>query len=202
MSTCYQENPVGYYETFETVSPKFGFSYWIKKLFQFISSVSIKMSSSVEQTFINACQFVSQLQTTHRHGFRLYKTKVKYNQELSHSNMAPDEIEAPRVRCFRLTIYARKWCQSTPIYWYQLHCCLGFLFITTQLLLRYTQIQVYRALLSAHSSLVLIFVIDVSKTEMVTLVLHWDKKKYISLNRLFVFQLSWYRIWRYLIIYI
>lgn len=116
--------------------------------------------------------------------------------------MAPDEIEAPRVRCFRLTIYARKWCQSTPIYWYQLHCCLGFLFITTQLLLRYTQIQVYRALLSAHSSLVLIFVIDVSKTEMVTLVLHWDKKKYISLNRLFVFQLSWYRIWRYLIIYI
>lgn len=33
MSTCYQENPVGYYETFETVSPKFGFSYWIKKLF-------------------------------------------------------------------------------------------------------------------------------------------------------------------------
>lgn len=115
--------------------------------------------------------------------------------------MAPDEIEAPRVRCFRLTIYARKWCQSTPIYWYQLHCCLGFLFITTQLLLRYTQIQVYRALLSAHSSLVLIFVIDVSKTEMVTLVLHWDKKKYISLNRLFVFQLSWYRIWRYLIIY-
>lgn len=84
--------------------------------------------------------------------------------------MAPDEIEAPRVRCFRLTIYARKWCQSTPIYWYQLHCCLGFLFITTQLLLRYTQIQVYRALLSAHSSLVLIFVIDVSKTEMVTLV--------------------------------
>lgn len=88
--------------------------------------------------------------------------------------MAPDEIEAPRVCCFRLTIYARKWCQSTPIYWYQLHCCLGFLFITTQLLLRYTQIQVYRALLSAHSSLVLIFVIDVSKTEMVTLVLRWD----------------------------
>lgn len=84
--------------------------------------------------------------------------------------MAPDEIEAPRVHCFRLTIYARKWCQSTPIYWYQLHCCLGFLFITTQLLLRYTQIQVYRALLSAHSSLVLIFVIDVSKTEMVKLV--------------------------------
>lgn len=103
--------------------------------------------------------------------------------------MAPDEIEAPRVRCFRLTIYARKWCQSTPIYWYQLHCCLGFLFITTQLFLRYTQIQVYRALPSAHSSLVLIFVIGVSKTEMVTLVLHWDKKKYISLNRLFVFQL-------------
>lgn len=79
---------------------------------------------------------------------------------------------------------------------------LVFLFITTQLLLRYTQIQVYRALLSAHPSLVLIFVIDVSKSEMVTLVLHWDKKKYISLNRLFVFQLSWYRIWRYLIIYI
>lgn len=44
--------------------------------------------------------------------------------------------------------------------------------------------------------------ITVSKTEMVTLVLHWDKKKYISLNWLFVFQLSWYRIWRYLIIYI
>lgn len=103
--------------------------------------------------------------------------------------MAPDEIEASRVRCFRLTIYVRKWCQSTPIYWYQLHCCLGFLFIATQLLLRYTQIQVYRALLSAHSSLVLIFVIDVSKTEMVTLVLHWDKKKYISLNWLFVFSI-------------
>lgn len=40
------------------------------------------------------------------------------------------------------------------------------------------------------------------RIEMVILVLHWDKKKYISLNRLFVFQLSWYRIWRYLIIYI
>lgn len=57
----------------------------------------------------------------------------------------------------------------------------------------------YRALIPASFWF---FVIDVSKTEMVTLVPHWDKKKYISLNRLFVFQLSWYRIWRYLIIYI
>ena len=58
------------------------------------------------------------------------RRKVKHNEALSHSKMAPDEIEAPREICFRLSIYARKRCQGTSVR--AIHCIVVVLYCLSQ----------------------------------------------------------------------